>query len=137
MIQVKWMYLAGIGELYIVYNQRVSLDGVSTLVQIKLLHTAIWFFFASCILVLPIAGMLRRFRLAAGLTLLVLVECMVLAVNHSRCPLTNLAARYAADRAPNFDIYLPIWLSRNNHYIFGTLFVAGGLFVLWKRMSSR
>lgn len=113
------------------------MDDVSPLVKIKLLHTGVWFFFASCILALPIAGVLRRFGLAAALTVLVLIECVILAVNHFRCPLTNLAARYTADRAPNFDIYLPAWLARINQYIFGTLFVAGGLFVLWKWMSSR
>jgi len=115
----------------------VTLDDVWPLVKIKLLHTVVWVFFASCILALPIAGMLRRFRLAATLTVFVHVECVILAVNHFRCPLSNLAARYTAARAPNFDIYLPAWLARNNQNIFGTLFVAGGLFVLWKWMSSR
>ena len=113
------------------------MDDISPLVKIRLFHTVVWFFLASCILALPIAGVLRRFRLAAALTVLVLVECAILAVNHFHCPLTNLAARYTADRAPNFDIYLPVWLARNNQSIFGTLFVAGGLFVLWKWMSSR
>jgi len=104
--------------------------------QIKLLHTVVWFFFASCIVALPIAGMLRRFRLAAGLIFFVLIECVVLAANNFRCPLTNLAARYTTDRAPNFDIYLPVWLARNNQEIFGTLFVVGELFVWWKWKSS-
>lgn len=81
--------------------------------------------------------MFRRFRLAASLTVLVLVECVVLVANHFRCPLTNLAARYTADRAPNFDIYLPVWLARNNQIVFGALFVASGLFVFWKWISSR
>ena len=75
----------------------MTLDDVSPLVKIKLLHTVVWFFFASCI----------------------------------------LAARYTPDRAANFDIYLPAWLARNYQNIFGTLFVAGGLLVLWKWMSSR
>ncbi len=85
---------------------------VSDLVWIKLLHTAIWCFFAGCILALPVAGMLRRFRWAAILTTLVLVECAVLALNHFRCPLTDLAARYTQERSDNFDIYLPLWLAR-------------------------
>jgi hypothetical protein len=116
---------------------RVSWDSVPVLVKIKLLHTVIWVFFASCILALPVAGMLRRFRWAAASTILVLVECAVLAFNRFRCPLTDLAARYTDDRTPNFDIYLPVWLARNNQTIFGALFVAGGLFVLWRWLSSR
>ncbi len=40
---------------------------------------------------------------------------------------TDLAARYTEDRRGNFDIYLPVWLARQNKTIFGTLFLAGGL----------
>jgi len=86
---------------------------------------------------LPIAGWRQRFRRAAGLSALVLVECVVLAVNHFRCPLTGLAARYTEERAANFDIYLPEWLARHDQRIFGALFVAGGLFTLWRWLIAR
>jgi hypothetical protein len=107
----------------------------SMLIAIKVLHTVIWAFFAGCILVLPVAGALRRFRGAALLTALVLLECVVLAGNQGRCPLSDLAARYTADRAPNFDIFLPNWLALHNKIIFGLLFVAGEMVVLgcWLR----
>ena len=65
---------------------------------------------------------------------MVLLECVVLAVNHCRCPLTDVAARYTDDRAPNFDIYLPVWLARYNKQVFGTLFVAGLLVFLWSSL---
>lgn len=55
---------------------------------------------------------------------------MVLLVNRWSCPLTAVAARYTADRRPNFDIYLPEWLARYNKEVFGTLFVAGLLYSL-------
>ena len=100
------------------------------MIGIKLLHTAIWLFFAGCIVAIPIAGAWSEFRWAAILIGLVLVECAVLAVNRGACPLTDLASRYTEDRKDNFDIYLPLWLARHNKTIFGTLFVAGGLFVL-------
>ena len=111
--------------------------GATILVWIKLLHTAIWLFFASCIVALPVVGLRRRFRWAAGLSALVLVECVVLALNHFRCPLTDLAARYTEERGANFDIYLPEWLARHNQGIFGALFVAGGLFTLWRWFVAR
>ena len=100
------------------------------LIAIKLLHTVIWVILAGSIVVLPIAGVLRRFRWAAILTVLVVLECGVLALNRGRCPLTNWAAHYTADRADNFDIYLPNWLARHNKTIFGTIFVVGELVVL-------
>jgi hypothetical protein len=54
------------------------------LTAIKLLHTLIWTFLAAGIVALPIAGVLRRFRWAAILTGLVLLECGVLALNGGR-----------------------------------------------------
>lgn len=108
---------------------------VPMLTAIKLLHTVIWAILAGSIVVLPIAGALRRFRWAAILTGLVLLECGVLAVNRGRCPLSDLAQQFTADRADNFDIYLPNWLARHNKGIFGGLIIAGELVVLgyWLR----
>ena len=105
------------------------------LTAIKILHTVIWAFLAAGILVLPVAGVLRRFRWAAILTVIILLECGVLAANGGRCPLTDLAARYTIDRNSNFDIYLPNWLAENNKVVFGWLFVVGELVVVgcWVR----
>jgi hypothetical protein len=95
------------------------------LAAIKLLHTVIWALLAGSILILPVAGVLRRFRWAASITFVILLECGVLAANRGRCPLTDLAAEYTAERQPNFDIYLPNWLAEHNNAIFGTLFMVG------------
>jgi hypothetical protein len=105
------------------------------LTAIKLLHTVIWAILAGSILVLPLAGVLRRFRWAAILTGLVLLECGVLAVNRGRCPLSDLARQFTADGTANFDIYLPNWLAQHNKVVFGVLFIAGELVVLgcWLR----
>jgi hypothetical protein len=99
--------------------------GLYMLTAIKILHTAVWAVMASSILALPITAVMRHFRWSAALTLLILVECAVLAFNGGRCPLTNLAAHYTAERADNFDIYLPLWLARYNKTIFGALFIGG------------
>ena len=109
---------------------------MTRLVQIKLLHTAVWLFFASCIVAIPIVGGGGHYAWAAVLFGLVLVECGVLAANRGRCPLTDLAAQHTEQRSANFDIYLPLWLARYNKTIFGVLFVAGGLFVLVRWWTS-
>lgn len=101
---------------------------VAALRSIKLLHTAVWLVFALCILAIPILGYAGRFREAAWLVCIVLVEVLVLVINGLRCPLTDVAARYTRDRRDNFDIYLPLWLARHNKSIFGTLFLLGSLF---------
>ena len=99
------------------------------LITIKLLHTVIWAILAGCIVALPFAGWLKRFRLAAILSAVILLECAVLAANQGRCPLTDLARHYSFDPADNFDIYLPNWLARHNKTIFGFLFIVGELVV--------
>lgn len=88
-------------------------------------HTVVWAFFASVVLAVPVAAWQRRFQLMFWLSAIVSVEVVVLALNRFRCPLTGVAARYTADRRPNFDIYLPMWLAQYNKEIFGSVFVAG------------
>jgi hypothetical protein len=107
----------------------------SRLIQIKLLHTAVWIFFVVCIFGIPIAAWRRQFFLAAVLSALVWIECIVLAVNHGRCPLTDVAGSYTEERVDNFDIYLPRWLAKYNKLIFGMLFALGELFAIltWRR----
>ncbi|MGZ4731621.1 MAG: hypothetical protein ACXVZH_05715 [Terriglobales bacterium] len=107
------------------------------LTAIKLLHTLIWAFLAGCIVTLPVLGMLRRFRWAAILSGLVLLECGVLAVNGGKCPLSDAAARFTTDHAYNFDIYLPGWLVQHNKVIFGTLFGAGEFVVVGRWLRER
>jgi hypothetical protein len=98
--------------------------------SIKLLHTTVWLLFALGIMAIPVLGYVGRFRLAAWLVGIVLLEVLVLAFNGRRCPLTDIAARYTEDRRANFDIYLPEWIARHNKSIFGILFALGSLFAL-------
>jgi hypothetical protein len=113
----------------------MSLNHARVLTAIKLLHTAVWAFFVLCILLLPVFGLANRLDRALAVTVLILVECAILALNKCRCPLTNLAARYTRDRRENFDIYLPRRLARHNKTIFGTLFIAGELLMLWRWLA--
>ena len=101
------------------------------LVAIKTLHTIVWAFFVACILALPVAGLAHRFGLAWLLSVMICLECLVIALNRGRCPLTNVAERYTDKRADNFDIYLPNWLARHNKQIFGTLFLVAEAVVLF------
>jgi polyferredoxin len=94
---------------------------------VKLVHTVIWAFFATCIVAIPLVAWARRFDVAVLLMAIVGVEVLVLAANAWSCPLTAVAARYTDDRRDNFDIYLPSWLARHNKVIFGSLLAAGML----------
>ena len=94
---------------------------------VKLAHTAVWVFFAACILALPVASSLGHFGAAAWLAAIVCGEVVVLLVNSWSCPLTAVAAKYTANRNANFDIYLPEWLAKNNKSVFGALYVVGSI----------
>ncbi|MBZ0111169.1 MAG: hypothetical protein K8J08_01780 [Thermoanaerobaculia bacterium] len=103
---------------------------VSSLRTVKILHTGIWVFFVACILAIPLFTILSRFDLAALFVAIVGIEVVVLLANGMTCPLTNVAAQYTSDRRPNFDIYLPEWLARNNKLIFGILYIVVTLVLL-------
>lgn len=105
--------------------------------RVKLVHTAAWAFFASCVVGIPVAALSGRLGVAAVLIGLVALESVVLLANAWRCPLTAVAARYTKDRQPNFDIYLPVWLARYNKEIFGTLYVLGIVVTLVMRAVPR
>jgi hypothetical protein len=106
------------------------MDAVTALRTVKLAHTIAWALLAGCILAIPLAASRAEFGTAAVLIAVVSLECLVLAANGMRCPLTDVAARYTDARHDNFDIYLPLWLARHNKAIFGFLFAAGLLFTL-------
>jgi hypothetical protein len=121
-------------EMDIAAKVRLAAQAASRrkLTCVRLVHSGAWLLFASAILALPVAVWVGKLHMALWLSALVMVEVFILAANGMRCPLTSIAARYTADRSDNFDIYLPAWLARYNKTIFGSLFVAGELFLLYR-----
>lgn len=97
----------------------------------------VWLFIAGCIVTIPFAAAARFFHASAVLSGVVLFECLILATNRGRCPLTDLAAQHSEERADNFDIYLPLWLARYNKITFGSLFVMSEIFALTRWILSR
>jgi hypothetical protein len=98
---------------------------------VKIVHTLVWAVFAGCIVAIPWFALSERLRVAGVICAIVFGEVVILALNQWRCPLTPIAARYTDDRRDNFDIFLPEWLARRNKSIFGGLYVAGLLMVLY------
>lgn len=109
---------------------------MNTLKAIKLVHTAVWAFFVACILAIPLFTATSQFGRAALFVAIVGGEVGVLVLNRLQCPLTAVAARYTNDRRPNFDIYLPECVARNNKQVFGTLYALAVAFLLvrWLRV---
>ena len=109
----------------------------SALRAVKVVHTMVWAFFASCVVAIPVLAWCGDLRLAALFIGIVAIEVLVLALNRWSCPMTAVAARYTDDRRDNFDIYLPEWVARHNKLIFGTLYAIGILFTVVRWAGER
>ena len=111
------------------------MNAQTTLRTVKIIHTVVWAFFAGCILAIPYYAWMGDIRMAAILCAVVFLEVLILLVNRWHCPLTPIAARYTDNRGDNFDIYLPEWLARHNKTIFGSLYLAGSMYTLFRWLA--
>ena len=111
----------------------MTISPAAALRAIRIAHTAAWVLFASAIAAIAPVAVAGHRSAAMWLVALVTVECLILASNRMRCPLTDVAARYTDDRRDNFDIYLPVTIARYNKQIFGAWFAADLVLVavLW------
>jgi len=107
------------------------------LLAVKIVHTVVWVFFVLCIVAIPVLAWCGEYVAATWFAGIVLVEVLVLLLNRWRCPLTPVAARFTADRRANFDIFLPEWLARHNKVIFGTLYLAGIVYLVLRWTAQR
>ena len=107
------------------------------LILIKTFHTVVWAFFVGCIAGIYVFAGNGNWPWAFGMIGIVGVEVVVLVLNRMRCPLTPIAARFTEARSPNFDIYLPRWLAKNNKEVFGTLYALGIVYtvLMWARKA--
>lgn len=75
---------------------------------IKAVHTLAWASIESCVLYVLYAGLAGRTDKRVGIAAAVVAgESLVFAANGFRCPLTEVAERYGAERGSVTDIYLP------------------------------
>ena len=96
-----------------------------TLTLIKVAYTATWAVMATAIVALPLVALRGQFRVAAGLTALIVAECAVLALYRGRCPLPTSRHDSPPMAQPISISTRRRWLAENNKTIFGALFVAG------------
>jgi fucose 4-O-acetylase-like acetyltransferase len=91
---------------------------------IRTLHTIIWIVMTAAICYIGYSVVVMRFGVMFSIAMaLVVGEIVVILANSWTCPLTNVARRYTADTAPNFDIYLPKVIARFNKEIFSIILV--------------
>lgn len=95
-----------------------------TIVQIKVVHTIIFFILSACVLLVLYSGVANRITAwtwtAVGL---ILVESVVLVSCRWKCPLTILAERLGARDGAVADIFLPKWFADRIFPICGGTFL--------------
>ncbi len=100
---------------------------------LKTFHTSIWVVMAASNFLAFYFAYMGRFDGWFWVPALLLgFECVVIAANGWKCPITKVAEKYTDDRKPNFDIYLPEWLAKYNVKIFSVLIALEILIVLVK-----
>lgn len=112
--------------------------GARTLLAvIKTVHTLAWFSIESCMVYLLYAGFRKQSdRRAAIAGAVVGAESLIFAANGFRCPLTQVASRYGAERGGVTDIFLPKWFAHNLPAIHAPLLAVAVVLHLWNIRSQ-
>ena len=104
-----------------------------TLLQIKVLHTVIFWILSVCVVYALYSGIADRVSgwtwVAVGL---LLVESVALIASGWTCPLTILAEGRGATEASVADIFLPKWLADRIFPICGSAYGVAVVLILWR-----
>jgi hypothetical protein len=104
-----------------------------TILQIKVVHTLIFWILSACVLYALFSGVVGRVTVwtwtAVGL---LLIESAALAAAGWTCPLTILAERQGAVRGSVADIFLPRWLADRIFPVCGTMYVVALILIAWR-----
>jgi hypothetical protein len=96
------------------------------LAWIRFAHTAIYLILAGSVIFIVVAGITRHRGPWLTVTLvLTAIEAVVFVGNGFRCPLTDVARRYGAEKGWAFDTFLPERWTRYTFRVFGGLLVIG------------
>jgi len=107
------------------------------LLLIRTLHTVIYLILATSVVFVLVAAFLGYFGpLLLVAVILIGLEVIVFVASGMKCPLTDLAKKYGAEKGYVFDTFLPEALAKYTFRFFGSLLVIG-LIVLIFRMLSR
>ncbi|MEP0775557.1 MAG: hypothetical protein HRF46_14505 [Acidobacteriota bacterium] len=104
-----------------------------TVLQIKILHTVIFWMLSGCVLYALYSGLADRITPWTWVAVAALaVESVALAASGWVCPLTLLAERQGAARGSVADIFLPRVLADRIFPVCGTLYGVALALLIWR-----
>jgi hypothetical protein len=108
-----------------------------TILQIKLLHTVIFWILSACVGYSLYCGIVGRIGVWTWIAVgLLAAESIVLAVSGWTCPLTLLAERQGAAQGSVADIFLPKALADRIFPVCGTAYGLAVALILWRLFSG-
>jgi hypothetical protein len=111
----------------------VALEVRPTILQIKVIHTLIFWILSVCTVYALFSGIANRITVWTWVAVVaLLVESAVLVVSGWTCPLTILAERQGALRGSVTDIFLPKWFADRIFPICGTMYGVALVLILWR-----
>ena len=104
------------------------------LLLIRTVHTIIYIILAVSVVFLLVAALLGYFvPLLLVAVILISIEVIVFVASGMKCPLTDLAKKYGAEKGYAFDTFLPEAFTKYTFRFFGVLLLLG-LILLALRM---
>lgn len=89
---------------------------------VKLTHTLVWVFYNGILGYLLYAAITNKVDKWTWICWgFIVIEVLILAVFKNICPITLIARKFSNSRSDNFDIFLPLWLARNNKIIYSII----------------
>ncbi|MGK7369326.1 MAG: hypothetical protein ACNS64_03855 [Candidatus Halalkalibacterium sp. M3_1C_030] len=100
---------------------------------IKFIHSLLFFLIAISTVYVFVAALLNHINWVTWLAFgIAIIELLALALNEWRCPLTDLAEKKGAEVGSVADLFLPKILSEHLFTIFGIVFSATCLLLIWR-----
>jgi len=107
-----------------------------TILQIKLVHTIIFWVFSGCVVYALFSGLADRITTWTWVAVGVIVlEGVALMLAGWTCPLTLLAERQGATRGSVADIFLPKWFADRIFPVCGTTYGVAVAVILFRVLS--
>jgi hypothetical protein len=109
-----------------------------TILQIKVIHTVIFWILSLCVVYALYSGIADRMTVWTWVAVaLLFIESVVLVVSGWTCPLTILAERQGAEHGSVADIFLPKWFADRIFRICGTAYAIALVLLVVRLLLAR
>ncbi|NGP87447.1 hypothetical protein [Fodinibius halophilus] len=107
-----------------------------TVFYIKFIHSLLFFLIGISTIYVLITAILDHITVLTWIAFgIAVIELLALMLNNWRCPLTVFAEDQGAEVGSVADIFLPDWLADHIFPIFGILFTASCILLLWRLLA--